>query len=682
MRQRVFPLMIFSLLLAATGWAAARQGDGAGLVDNGDHRTDEQYTALIQSVPSPPRWFKGTDGRVHLVYELLLTNAFPVPVTVTSVEILDADQGRVVAVLGGAALTASMSLLTGGPPLTELPPSTVAVVWFDLTFADRVSLPAVVTHRVTAAVPPGLGMTESVAVGGRAEVDSRPPVALGPPLLGPRWVAAGSCCDGPHRRALFPLNGRLALSQRFAIDFNRLDAEGRFTVGDPRHNESTVGYGQPVIAVADAVVVAAVDRFPDQTPGDMQAVEFEGISGNQVILDLGEGRFAFYAHLRPGSVAVRTGDRVVRGQRLGELGNSGNSTGPHLHFHVMDRPSPQVADGLPYVFDSFVLTGSTPPIAELMVLDEAQQPVPIDTAGAGPRQNALPLSEDEVTFPVSVAPAASGDFAGLVEIGNGRRMYLECRGQGGPTVVLVSGLGDSADVWNVKSDPEDERPTVFAEVATFTRVCAYNRPSTSTATETGRSTPVPQPTSAKDAAADLDAVLTASGEPGPYLLAGHSYGGPIIRLYASAHPADVVGLVLIDALSEDLPNGLTPTQRALFETINTPPAGTDAEVLDLQATFQQLRESPPAPMVPTVVLTADRPQLTAEVLAAGQLPAGVDQEFADALWAAQLAAQDKLAGMFPDAEHITNTNSTHYIHLDNPQLVTDSIRQIVDAVRE
>ncbi|CAA9573298.1 MAG: hypothetical protein AVDCRST_MAG86-1898 [uncultured Truepera sp.] len=279
--------------------------------------------------------------------------------------------------------------------------------------------------------------------------------------------------------------------------------------------------------------------------------------------------------------------------------------------------------------------------------------------------------------------AGQADFAGLVDIGGGRRLYLECRGTGSPTVVLVSGLGDGADIWNVTSDPENERPTVFAEVATFTRVCAYDRPSTSTATGgPGRSTPVPQPTSAKAAAADLGALLTASGEPGPYLLAGHSYGGPIIRLYASAHPADVAGLVLVDALSEDLQNGLTPTQRALFEAMNTPAADTDAEVLDLQATFQQLRESPPVPPVPVIVLTADRPQLTAELLASGQLPAGVDQEFADALWAAQLAAQDKLARMFPGAEHITNTNSTHYIHLDNPQLVTDSIRQVVDAVRE
>jgi len=193
---------------------------------------------------------------------------------------------------------------------------------------------------------------------------------------------------------------------------------------------------------------------------------------------------------------------------------------------------------------------------------------------------------------------------------------------------------------------------------------------------------VSQPTAAQDAVADLHALLSAAEEPGPYVLVGHSYGGPIIRLYASAHPADVAGLVLVDALSEDLPNGLTPTQQALFEEINTPPPDTDAEVLDLQGTFQQLGESPPVPQVPTIVLTADQPQLTAELLASGELPAGVDQEFADALWAAQLAAQDELAKMFPGAEHITNTNSTHYIHTEQPQLVIDSIRQVVDGARD
>jgi pimeloyl-ACP methyl ester carboxylesterase len=277
-------------------------------------------------------------------------------------------------------------------------------------------------------------------------------------------------------------------------------------------------------------------------------------------------------------------------------------------------------------------------------------------------------------------PAKNKDFSGLIDIGGGRKMYMTCRGTGSPTVVLVSGLGDAADVWSVTADPKNERP-VFAEVARFTRVCAYDRPGTRRTDDTpSPSTPVEQPTSAKAAAADLDTLLRASGEPGPYVLAGHSYGGPIIRLYAGAHPAEVGGLVLVDALSEDLPDGLTPKQEALLEELNTPPP--PAETLDESATFRQLRESPPAPPVPTVVLTADRPQLTKEALAEGQLPDGVNQEFIDDLWAAQLAAQEKLAEKFPSAEHITDTNSTHYIHLENPQLVSDSIRRVVDAARD
>jgi len=291
-------------------------------------------------------------------------------------------------------------------------------------------------------------------------------------------------------------------------------------------------------------------------------------------------------------------------------------------------------------------------------------------------------SESSEATQAAAVEEAEGDFAGLVDIGGGRQIYMECSGTGSPTVVLESGLRDAADVWSMSSAGEGA-PTVFPEVANFTRVCAYDRPGTVVGGESpSRSDPVSQPTAAQDAVADLHALLSAAEEPGPYVLVGHSYGGPIIRLYASAHPADVAGLVLVDALSEDLPNGLTPTQQALFEEINTPPPDTDAEVLDLQGTFQQLGESPPVPQVPTIVLTADQPQLTAELLASGELPAGVDQEFADALWAAQLAAQDELAKMFPGAEHITNTNSTHYIHTEQPQLVIDSIRQVVDGARD
>jgi pimeloyl-ACP methyl ester carboxylesterase len=293
-------------------------------------------------------------------------------------------------------------------------------------------------------------------------------------------------------------------------------------------------------------------------------------------------------------------------------------------------------------------------------------------------------STDESAETTMAASAPRADFSGLVKIGGGRKIYMTCQGTGSPTVVLVSGRPDAGDIWSVTADSKNGRP-VFDEVAKFTRVCAYDRPGTMRQDDKlSPSTPVEQPTSAKPAAADLDALLRASGEPAPYVLAGHSFGGPVVRFYAGAHPAEVGGLVLVDALSEDLWNGLSPKQVAVYEEINAAPPGSHLEDLDHPAIFLQLREAPPAPRVPTVVLTADRPPLplTKEALAKEQLPAGVDQEFTNDLWDSQLAAQEKLAEKFPGAEHVTDTNSSHYIHIYNPQLVSDSIRRVVEAERD
>src|SRR4051794_18674338 len=155
------------------------------------------------------------------------------------------------------------------------------------------------------------------------------------------------------------------------------------------------------------------------------------------------------------------------------------------------------------------------------------------------------------------AGAQTGNFAGLIDIGVGRKMYLKCRGKGSPTVVLVSGLRASADDWDIS---DKSKPTVFGGVGKFTRVCACDRPGTPVGEKPSRSGPVPQPTTAKDAVADLHALLNAAGEARPYVLAGHSYGGLIVRLYASTYPREVSGIVLIDALSEGLQDAETPEE--------------------------------------------------------------------------------------------------------------------------
>src|SRR6266480_7258898 len=162
---------------------------------------------------------------------------------------------------------------------------------------------------------------------------------------------------------------------------------------------------------------------------------------------------------------------------------------------------------------------------------------------------------------VAVAHSAeTGNFAGLVDIGGGRKMYLKCSGRGSPTVVLVGGLRASADDWSMSNK---STPAVFPKVAKFTRVCAWDRPGTPVGENPSRSDPVPQPTTAKDAVADLHALLSASGETGPYVLVGHSYGGLVVKLYARTYPQDVSGLVLVDALTEGLQDAETPEQWAI-----------------------------------------------------------------------------------------------------------------------
>ena len=145
------------------------------------------------------------------------------------------------------------------------------------------------------------------------------------------------------------------------------------------------------MAVADAVVVATKDGIPENVPGPTSGavpITLETVGGNHVILDLGGGRFAFYAHLQPGSLRVKTGDKVRRGQVVGLVGNSGNSTEPHLHFHISDSNSPLGSEGLPYALPSFEVQGrgfGWKPTAPAAATEK--------------RQNQMPVENEVIRFP-------------------------------------------------------------------------------------------------------------------------------------------------------------------------------------------------------------------------------------------------------------------------------------------
>jgi hypothetical protein len=316
-----------------------------------------QLTPFVADVLSLPHAVPGSDQRTHLVYEIRLANATDKRISLKRIAVVDGRLGTTLATLDTAKIGGRLSL--GGRRGSEssaLEPFQFGVVFMHVTLEGTVAVPATLAHIVDASFEqPAAALTMRLA---ETPVIATAPPVLGAPLRGRGYVAADGCCDSiRHVRALLALNGSFHLSQRFAVDWERIDDEGRLLRGDPRDNRSYHIFGDPVLAVADATVVALRNDLPEQPPGKLpDGLPIDEADGNFVVLDIGGGAYALYAHMQPGSVRVRPGDRVRRGDQIGSVGNSGNTQAPHLHFQMMDGPSGFISNGIPYVFDTFVVT--------------------------------------------------------------------------------------------------------------------------------------------------------------------------------------------------------------------------------------------------------------------------------------------------------------------------------------
>ena len=406
--------VVIAVLIAVAGISTSVQAGTAADPRAGVAGTDPDpvLTGLAASVLTRPSAVRGSDGRLHIAYELVLTGATRYAVDVEQLEVRDARTHRVLLSLAGDALSSRMNPVGGAPRGVTPPPTTLlgasgsAVIWLDVLARRKAGLPRVLEHRIVSSTRPPAGEEpiRFTSLIGRVPLRSRPPLKLGPPVRSGIWGAGEGCCDNDthHRRGLLVVDGNQVVPQRFAIDWMRLDEQHRAWVGDPTRLSSYLSYGQPLIAAAAGRVVEARDGFENHTPPENPTPPpFVDLPGNRVTLRVGPGLYLLYAHMKRGSVRVRVGQRVRRGQMLGQLGNSGNSATPHLHLQVQTRPS-FASDGLPFVFGRFRFLGqlTSPDLSDEILGLRPNGQLPFAPASdPGTRRHQMPLDRSVVRFP-------------------------------------------------------------------------------------------------------------------------------------------------------------------------------------------------------------------------------------------------------------------------------------------
>jgi hypothetical protein len=358
---------------------------------------------------------KASDGNVHLSFVMQFTNSWTVPTDIQSVEIVDPSRGNQVSGTNRVVSIKSEDVTDAIRPLGSIANGDKAgyskklgagqsgVMYFDIAYANPSDVPCSIALRVHSVQPGSIPMPESTLLSPPLKLSTQSPIVIAPPFGGDGWVNANGCCleVGPHRFVLNAMNGRLDPSEGFAIDWIKIDHAGKAFRTDGKKAEDWLCYGVDVLAVAPGTVVETMRDLPNEPPGIAPTnLTVPEIAGNHVLLDLGNGHYAMYAHLAPQSLTVHVGDHVKVGDKLGLLGNSGNTTGPHLHFQISDRPSTLDVTSLPFAFKSMMLEGRISQNLDQIENDSlGGTMLQVVRKDAKRLSGVMPLSRDVVTVP-------------------------------------------------------------------------------------------------------------------------------------------------------------------------------------------------------------------------------------------------------------------------------------------
>jgi len=329
---------------------------------------------LIVGVVEEPQPFRANDGLVHLVYEVQIENFTTETIDLKKLSVfgITGDEAPVpLQVLEGGNFMIRTLLLQYHPfkkaPLDEvtvdqLGPGQTGVTFLDVTVEDFENVPDRLMNIVVIDGPPIIAQLlgeSALTVVTEVDVNLDEALVLGEPIRGGKWINLNGCCDfanSAHRRVIRSVDGEEFFPERYSIDIMEVDEENNLFVGDPNLNESWLGYGAELIAVADGVVSRVVKGLPDNKPGESPPfpISLSDGAGNIVIMHIGNGIYVLYAHMIPGSNDhLEVGDFVAKGKMVGLLGNTGQSGAPHLHFQVMDGNSIAEAEGVTFEFEQF-----------------------------------------------------------------------------------------------------------------------------------------------------------------------------------------------------------------------------------------------------------------------------------------------------------------------------------------
>jgi murein DD-endopeptidase len=240
----------------------------------------------------------------------------------------------------------------------RLLPGNSAVIYVELSLQKEQIKE--VTHRISFEIAgkENLGEVSIETSATKCSLDT--PLVLGAPLKDGCWAAIYEpSWEKGHRRAIYTMNGKARIPGRYAIDFIKLDSNGKYANADENVVKNWFGYEVDVVAVTDGIVSSTRDDFSESpTLSEHPKYTADKATGNYLSIKIGNNQFAFYEHLKPKSIKVKIGQSVKKGDVIASLGFTGQTTGPHLHFHVADADSPLGAEGIPFVFEQFEMLGS------------------------------------------------------------------------------------------------------------------------------------------------------------------------------------------------------------------------------------------------------------------------------------------------------------------------------------